>query len=156
MRKGCPSQGLTPYGSFEAWSDLIRNALVWLGEADPCEGRKDLAAQTDEKYEQLARLLATWDACFPTKTDGTPQQKTLNEIKQEIALYAANKDQVPNTWDQLRDALVPFDRRSDGKSLNTHLIGNALRAIEGRVIGKKRLKRCGERHKTALWRLEIV
>jgi hypothetical protein len=156
MRKGCPSQGLTPYGSFEAWSDLIRNALVWLGEADPCEGRKDLAAQTDEKYEQLARLLATWDACFPTKTDGTPQQKTLNEIKQEIALYAANKDQVPNTWDQLRDALVPFDRRSDGKSLNTHLIGNALRAIEGRVIGKKRLKRCGERHKTALWRIEIV
>ena len=65
-----------------------------------------------------------------------PQQKTLNEIKQEIALYAANKDQVPNSWDQLRDVLVPFDRRSDRKNLNTHLIGNALRVIDGRVIGR--------------------
>src|SRR5262245_12391616 len=28
---GCPSQGVTPFGSFEAWSDLIRQALVWAG-----------------------------------------------------------------------------------------------------------------------------
>ena len=26
---GCPLQGLAAYGSFEAWSDLIRQALVW-------------------------------------------------------------------------------------------------------------------------------
>jgi hypothetical protein len=149
-----PAQQITPYGSFESWSDLIRSAVVWLGEADPCEGRQDLAAQTDERYEQLATLLEAWKRCYPQKADGTPWEKTLKEVKQEIALYAANKDQIPNTWDQLRDALVPFDRRSDGKSLNTHLIGNALRTIEGRVIAQQRLMRCGESQKTALWRLE--
>src|SRR5690606_23832657 len=28
---------LTPFGRFEEWSDLVRGALVWLGEPDPCE-----------------------------------------------------------------------------------------------------------------------
>jgi hypothetical protein len=152
----CPAQGLTPYGSFEAWSDLVRNAVVWLGEADPCEGRQDLAAQTDDAYEQLATLLTAWESCYPLKSDGTFPERTLNQIKQEIALYAANKAQIPNTWDELRDALVPFDRRYDGKSLNTTRAGNALRAVEGRVIGQTRLRRHGKYRHNALWRIVRV
>ena len=70
MSPGCPSQSLTPYGSFQPWSDLIRNAVVWLGEADPCEGRQDLAAQTDETYEHLAALLAAWEACYALDVKG--------------------------------------------------------------------------------------
>ena len=156
MVAGCPSQGLTPYGSFEAWSDLIRSAMVWLGEADPCEGRQDLAAQTDEGYERLVTLLSAWEACYALQTDRPSPGKTLKQVKQEIALYAANKDQVPNTWDDLRAALAELDKRYDGKSLNTHLIGNALRTIEGRVVGQKRLKRCGEDRHQSLWRVEQV
>ena len=81
---------------------------------------------------------------------------TINQVKQDIALYAAEKDAVRTTWDDLREALVPFDRRYDGKSLNTNRIGNALRSIEGRVIGQKRLKRHGEYRHNALWRAEKV
>ena len=74
MWRAVPAQGLTPYGSFEAWSDLIRNAVVWLGEADPCEGRQDLAAHTDDGYEQLATLLTAWEACYaPKATQGRPK-----------------------------------------------------------------------------------
>lgn len=153
---GRPAQGLTPYGSFQPWSDLVRSAVVWLGEADPCEGRQDLAAQTDESYERLASLLTTWEACYPLKTDRTSSAKTLKQVKQEIALYAANKDQVPNAWDDLHVALAAFDKRYDGKSLNAHLIGNALRTIEGRVVSQKRLKRCGEDRHQSLWRVETV
>jgi len=29
--------GLTPFGSFEEWSQRIREPLVWLGKVDPCE-----------------------------------------------------------------------------------------------------------------------
>jgi hypothetical protein len=134
----------------------VRNAVVWLGEADPCEGRKDLAAHTDETYERLATLLTTWEACYPCKTDGTSAEKTLKEMKQEISLYAAAHLQPPNTWDDLRAALADFDKRYDGKSLNTHLVGNALRTIEGRVIGQKRLKRCGEGGKVTSWRIERI
>jgi hypothetical protein len=153
---GCPEQGLTPYGSFEGWSGLVRNALVWLSEADPCEGRKDLAAQTDENYERLAALLAAWEACFPHRPGQAIPERTINQVKQEIALYASAKDEVPNTWDELREALIPFDKRFDGKSLNSLRVGTAFRDIEGRVIGRKRLKRHGEYRHNALWRVETV
>ena len=41
----CPPAGHYPLsGSFEPWSNLVRQALIWCGEADPCEGRKTLEA----------------------------------------------------------------------------------------------------------------
>ena len=158
---GCPCQGLTPYGSFQPWSDLVRNALVWLGEADPCAGRQDLAAQTDETYEHLAALLTAWEACYALRADGTSKDMTINQVKQDIALYTASKGAeakaaVPSTWDDLREALAPFDRRYDGKTLDTARVGKALHALEGRVIGTKCLRRHGEYRHNACWRIERV
>ncbi len=60
---GRPPHGLTPYGSFEAWSDLIRSALVWCDQPAPCLGRGGLEARRDAGYEGLAALLAAWHAC---------------------------------------------------------------------------------------------
>ena len=158
---GRPAQGLSPYGSFQPWSDLVRNAVVWLGETDPCEGRQDLTAQTDEVYEQLATLLSAWEACYAFKADGTSPERTINQVKQDIALYAAPKDSksrdaAPTTWDELQQALIAFDRRYDGKSLDTNRVGNALRRIEGRVIDQKCLRRHGEYRHNALWRIERI
>src|SRR5215813_1272359 len=31
----CPAQDIAPLGSFEAWSNLVRQALIWADEADP-------------------------------------------------------------------------------------------------------------------------
>jgi putative DNA primase/helicase len=152
----CPAQGLTPYGSFEAWSDLVRNAVVWLGEADPCEGRQDLTAHADESYEQLAALLTAWQACFPPRADGTLQKRTLNQVKQEIGVYATRNAATPNTWDDLRDALIPFDQKFDGKVLDTNRLGNALRKVEGRVIDRTRFKRHGEYRHNACWQVDPV
>ncbi|HEU4539305.1 MAG TPA: hypothetical protein VFS00_34530, partial [Polyangiaceae bacterium] len=33
---------LSPWGSFDAWSSLVRGALVWAGQPDPGEARDDL------------------------------------------------------------------------------------------------------------------
>jgi hypothetical protein len=59
---GRPDQNLTPYGSFEGWSNLIRNALVWAGMSDPYITRTDLLAKSDtvsqtiRQLQKLARL----------------------------------------------------------------------------------------------------
>jgi hypothetical protein len=74
---GCPSQGLSAYGSFQPWSDLIRSALVWTGEEDPCEGRKTIEAQ-DPGHEALAGLLEAWHVCYPAGT-----KVTLKRLKQD-------------------------------------------------------------------------
>jgi len=48
---------LSPFGSFEQWSEWVRGALVWLGEADPCRTRKYVQAD-DPAYEAAASLFA--------------------------------------------------------------------------------------------------
>ena len=52
------------YGSFDDWYQKIAGALMWLGEPDPCEGRKALQAEVEDELLQfpparavLARLL---------------------------------------------------------------------------------------------------
>jgi putative DNA primase/helicase len=48
-----PQCDLAPLGSFEEWSRIVRAALVWLGEADPCDTMNDVAGD-DEEREALA------------------------------------------------------------------------------------------------------
>ena len=44
---GRPSTGLTPWGSFEGWSALVRQSIVWCGLPDPGDTRQELAGQAD-------------------------------------------------------------------------------------------------------------
>jgi len=148
---GCPSQGIPPLGSFEPWSDLIRQALVWAGEADPCEGRKDIEATSNPEFEDLAALLHAWHACYDTKA------ATLKHAVQDISLYAASGQGEPgNHWNDLHDALRAFDERSDGKTLNTRAIGKSLPRLAGRVIEGKRLVRAGTYNRALQWRIQLT
>lgn len=61
---GCPQQGITPMGGFEAWSALVRQALGWAGEADPLAGQKTLALEHDTGSENLRSLLVSWETCY--------------------------------------------------------------------------------------------
>lgn len=44
------------FGRFEDWSNLVRGALIWLGEADPCKTRESIIAN-DSDRDALGRLL---------------------------------------------------------------------------------------------------
>ena len=54
---------LSPYGSFNEWSDRIRGALTWLGESDPCETRESIR-DDDPVTANLAALIAAWVSCL--------------------------------------------------------------------------------------------
>lgn len=54
---GCPSQAKGAWGSFEGWSRLVRNAVVWLGVADPLATRVTATAN-DESKNLLALIIA--------------------------------------------------------------------------------------------------
>lgn len=53
------ARDLEPFGRFEEWSDLVRGALVWAGEADPCDSRANVAGG-DSAREELAVLVDAW------------------------------------------------------------------------------------------------
>jgi hypothetical protein len=134
LEAGQPAQGVTPLGSFEAWSRLVREALIWAGAADPCEGRQEIEALHDQAYEHAVTLLGCWQTCYPTQPS-----LPLRQVLQDALHLGAGKGQPANVWDALRDALGVFDERYDGKSLRAHQIGNALRSLRGRIINKMRL-----------------
>ena len=148
---GCPAQGVKPLGSFEPWSTLIRQTLVWAGEADPCEGRKDIEATNNPEYEALDGLLHAWHACYRTKA------VTLKHVVQDIGLRAGSTPgQTTNEWHDLQDAISAFDARYAGKGLNTRAIGDAFRRIEGRIIDGLRLVRAGTYKHAVQWCIHVV
>jgi hypothetical protein len=164
FQAGCPSQSVSAFGSFDEWNVLIRQALVWVGEPDPCEGRKALAHDTSPEYEALATLLHAWEACYPIvngQARGVPV--TIHDLLDSIArLKAMDKPPdrpghppTPNNYDALQAALGAYDRRYDGKSLGNDMVGKVLRSIKGKVIGTKRLVIDGEdRQHRNYWALE--
>ena len=54
-----------PWGSFEAWTDLVRHAVVWAGLPDPGATRKELTTQADREAAALRQLMAGWEEIDP-------------------------------------------------------------------------------------------
>jgi hypothetical protein len=165
FEQGCPAQSVTSLGSFEQWSDLIRQALIWAGAADPCEGRKDIEAESAPEYERLATLLQAWATCYPVpQGQHRSSAHTLKDVLEAIAaLKAMDKPpalpgtpNTPNEYDALQDALGAFDPKYDGKSLNTRVLGDVFRKYQGRTIDHHRLVKVGVSHHAQQWAIERV
>jgi Domain of unknown function (DUF3854) len=151
---GCPAQGIKPIGSFEQWSDLVRQALIWAGEADPAQGRSEIEATSDPQYEALATLLHAWHACYETR-EAVTLKKVLEDIQKKA--QHVGPDVTRNIWNDLQDALGSCDPKYDGKNLRSDPISYKLRAWQGRVIDAKRLVKDGTGHAGGTkWCIEIV
>jgi putative DNA primase/helicase len=70
-------QRLPPLASYGEWSDTVRSALVWLGEADPVASQ-DMTHAQDPETAALLALLQEWRAVFGTgKANGQPLREVL-------------------------------------------------------------------------------
>ena len=65
IEAGRPDMHLPPWGGYQGWSDLIRNAVVWAGLSDPKETREQLADQADEEGATLRELIDAWKELEP-------------------------------------------------------------------------------------------
>lgn len=63
---GYPACDLTPFGSFEEWSDRVRAPLVWAGEEDPVLGREAVDA-ADSESDRCRLLIESWHELFGDK-----------------------------------------------------------------------------------------
>lgn len=66
LRAGCPDVGVAPLGGFEQWSKMVRQPLVWAGEADPAESIERLRTADPSRQETRA-VLAAWHAAYGDK-----------------------------------------------------------------------------------------
>ena len=123
--EGRPDMKLTPWGSFEGWSDLVRQAVVWVGLPDPGSSRTDLTSQSDREAVALRQLIAGWEEIDPS-TSGM----TVASVVRELAEH-------PDQYEGLRSALYELAPPRDGKILNPRSIGMKLHYLRQRVVGGK-------------------
>jgi hypothetical protein len=133
---GSPQQA-TPLGSFEDWSSTVRDALIWLGRADPVK-TMEYARATDNKLDDLASVLALW------RTAIGPMVRVTCRKLIDKALRANGSE--------LKDALMAIAGQGTA-TINAGRLGkwlgqNAQRRCNGMWIG-----RAGVESGSALWRL---
>ncbi len=128
---GRPDFKLKPWGSFESWSALVRNAVVWCGLPDPGETRVAVQEQSDETARGLRQLVAALELLDPDRTG-----KTASEI---VSAAEEGSSHTPEVREMVRDALEMLIGKPDGRKL-----GNRLRHLRKRVVDGKYLDLSGE------------
>jgi hypothetical protein len=134
--------------SFNEWSDTVRSALVWLGEADPVRSMDTSRAEDPEKGALIA-MLSEWKAIFGTR------EVALREVI-DLATRVRSVDPFTKAVvyenPELRSAVMAAAPKLDVDSL-----GKWMRGKKDRRIANLRLVYKLSGHgKPATWRVEDV
>ncbi|HML59363.1 MAG TPA: hypothetical protein PKD41_00600 [Solidesulfovibrio sp.] len=119
---GRPDMGGTPFGGFGQWSALVRGALMWVGEPDPCASR-DAIMDEDPELGQLRTLLTLWWQEFG---------KSAIKIKRLIECCHTNDSELFEVLDDIAGERT-------GPGINTRRLGHWLKRHKGRVVDGLRL-----------------
>ena len=139
---GRPLHGGARMGSFEAWDDLVRSAVVWAGLDDPAgteegKGRGRVRAQGDDDTETYGALL---EALTERYGDGTPFSTA------DVIQRARDNAELQTILD------VAAASARGGGHATARSLGNTLREMVGRPIGGlilHRHKRTWSVHRTS-------
>lgn len=123
---GRPEQNLKPWGSFEGWSDLVRNSIVWCGLVDPGETRTELRATSDSEAGSLRQMLVAV-AHVDQDQHGLRTSDMIKIANARDQSYAADDVEM------MREAIEMFCGRSIVKASAQHL-GNQLSHFRNRVV----------------------
>lgn len=132
---GRPAQPIRPWGGFDAWSSMVRAALVWVGLPDPAAGRSR-AEELDPVRSGLKAFLVAWfDAVGP-------RGLTLSDLVRESEADGRSA---------LRETLAEICPQKNGTH-NVRALGQYLKAYANRIEGGYRLMHLGkDRNHSVLW-----
>jgi hypothetical protein len=138
---GRPRQSVRPWGGFDQWAREIREALVWLGLADPCATREQIIANDPER-ELTAEVLRAWSSAFGDKA----------LLAREVIATAGD-----GGHEELRQALLAIAaRRDDSQKIDARRLGAWLASKKDRVVDGLRLTPDHKEHRAQSWRVSPV
>jgi hypothetical protein len=120
--------------SFEGWSDNVRSALIWCGEADPVVSMEVARGEDPERIE-LADMISTWSAEFEA---GYKNRKTLAEVIETAEATSQTFNGVEPNNPELLSILQQVTKTRRGQQLNILALGRWLRTNKGKIVGNKR------------------
>lgn len=115
---GRPDQNLPPWGSYEGWSGLVRQALVWCQMEDPCLTKVEGGSSRSEAERLIVGLLEIQQAFV--NPQGQPTPLSAGQIIKTV-------ETEYHRFHQMRDVLTEFT--------NSRSLGRALRRARLRVVG---------------------
>jgi hypothetical protein len=132
---GRPDLGLRPWGSFQSWSNLVRNSLVWAGCEDPGVTRLELREIGDLDAGALPGLL-----------DGIEQIARAIGVRTEDGVHAITARKIADTleesrtgYEPLREALSALGVRTTGRAIGARLRSFRNRWVTGRCLVARRV-----------------
>jgi hypothetical protein len=138
---GRPDQRLTPWGSYEGWSALVRSAVVWAGFRDPGETRQELRKQSDKEAGALQAILVGLEFLDRSGAGLTASQ---------IVEAAADRNHTEEELVALREAILTLCPLGKRDFPSARSVGMKLHHLRGRVAGGKFLER-NEKNHAAVW-----
>lgn len=117
---GRPTHGLLGWGSSEAWSAVVREAVVFAGLPAPAERRDELRANSDRDAEVMAAVIAGLRE-FDPRGEGVTAAEVARRVEADQA-----------RWCEFRAAL---EEACEPKPVSPSRIGYALRGFAGRTFG---------------------
>ena len=158
-RAGRPDMGCARWGSFEEWSRLIPNAIVFAGGADPMFSRPEKEEEVDNELRSIR--------CFITRMRELIGDDDFRVSSAIELLYKCERKRDENGHahdglEDLRDAIETLVGRRglkrDGPITMPDPVelGRRLAAFRGRVIGGMRLVSKTGQGGVMRWRIEPV
>jgi hypothetical protein len=137
--------------SFEGWSNTVRSALIWLGEAD-CVDSIEISREEDPEISDLRNLLTAWaeevGLGYRYRVTVT---NALEMAAQMVATgYSGESPKYPN----LQAAVQTVAAR--GKYTDAKLFGNWLRRRKGRIVSGKYLRVMTNPKGGSMWWVESI
>jgi hypothetical protein len=137
---GRPDVGVRPWGSFEGWSRVVRDALVWCELEDPAKAREEFVQYADRESGTLKQLIAGWNEI---DLDGTGM--TVGEVISRL-------DEDRAKFMTLRSVLEELAPPKSGR-LSSRSIGKHLSHFRGRNCGGSALDSRSDRSGAQRWRV---
>jgi hypothetical protein len=129
---------ITPMGGFEDWSRRVREPLIWLGRADPCDSMTAVHAR-DPSHSEFEAVVQNWE---PKLRAGGKTEYTVQDII-NAGLIDSN----------LHAALIAVAAGRSGLMVSSDRLGRWLRKNEGKIHDKLKLARAGSLNGYPLWTL---
>lgn len=141
---GQPQQ-TTPLGSFADWSRWVRDALIWLGEADPC-ATMDQVRGADPKLEALTMVIEQWLAVI-----GGARVSVKEAIDAAVEQRASGFSRTEFIHPDFREALLSV--AGEGGAVSGRRLGKWIAANQGRIVGGFKIVPAGVVAGLMRWRL---
>lgn len=138
------------WGSFEAWSGLIPNAIAWASGVDPMGARASSDPMNDSARDAIDAVLVAIEVI------GNGKEITTKTLIDALYPFRGHDEQnVPDAhpcYDAARDAIEEATRTQSGKVPDKKRVGKYFASIRTRIVNGRRLERGPTAQGKGLWR----